>query len=349
MKKLLFIICVLVMICTVSYASFEVPETIRIKLENGEIMEINLDEYLYGVVKNEMGTSYKTDGKVKQIGSEALKAQAVASRTYAVYKILQNEDAEYDVTATTKDQVYRAGNVPEIVKDAVDFTSGQVMTYDDEVICAYFFSTSGGHTESPENVWYSSLPYLEGVEDPYEPYIEGKSEWTARIPASKYGKIKILDTDEFDRVMELKVGSEVLTKNNIRMKLGASLIKSTWFEVEYDDETKEYVFNGKGYGHGVGMSQYGAMGMAEAGFNYQEILSWYYKDIEFEPNGDEYIVINKGEKDNKPEKEDDHNSNGVSNDYSDSKADEKNPNQNYERGPLLIGLLEVVKTLTSWR
>ena len=89
------------------------------------------------------------------------------------------------------------------------------------------------------------------------------------------------------------------------------------------------------------MSQYGAMGMAEAGFNYQEILSWYYKNIDFEPNGDEYIVINKGEKDNKPEKEDDHNS--------DSKADEKNPNQNYERGPLLVGLLEVVKTLTSWR
>ena len=349
MKKLLFIICVLVMICTVSYASFEVPETIRIKLENGEIMEISLDEYLYGVVKNEMGTSYKTDGKVKQVGSEALKAQAVASRTYAVYQILQNEDAEYDVTATTKDQVYRAGNVPEIVKDAVDFTSGQVMTYDDEVICAYFFSTSGGHTESPENVWYSALPYLEGVEDPYEPYIEGKSEWTARIPASKYGKIKVLDTDEFDRVTELKVGSEVLTKNNIRMKLGASLIKSTWFEVEYDDETDEYVFSGKGYGHGVGMSQYGAMGMAEAGFNYQEILSWYYKDIDFEPNGEEYIVINKGDKDNKPNKEDDPNSNGVNNDYSDSKADEVDPNHNNERGPLLVSLLEVVKTLTSWR
>ena len=84
-------------------------------------------------------------------------------------------------------------------------------------------------------------------------------------------------------------------------------------------------------------------------FNYQEILSWYYKDIDFEPNGEEYIVINKGDKDNKPNKEDDPNSNGVNNDYSDSKADEVDPNHNNERGPLLVSLLEVVKTLTSWR
>lgn len=349
MKKILFVICVFIMICTVSYASFEVPETVRIKLDNDEIIEINLDEYLYGVVKSEMGTSYKADGKTKQVGIEALKAQAVASRTYAVHKIMQNKNLDYDMTASTKDQVYKAGDIAEIVKDAVDFTSGQVMTYDDEIICAYFFSTSGGHTESPENVWYSSLPYLEGVEDPYEPYVEGKSEWTVRIPADKYGKIKILETDEFDRVTKLKVGSEVLTKDNIRLKLGYSLIKSTWFEIEYDDETDEYVFYGKGFGHGVGMSQYGAMGMAEAGFNYQEILSWYYKDIEFEPNGEEYIVINKANKNDKTEIKKDPNTNGVDTNFSDSKADEKNPNQNYERGPLLIGLLEVVKALTSWR
>lgn len=347
MKKLLFIICVLVMICTVSYASFEVPETVKIKLSDGEIIEIDLDEYLYGVVKNEMGTSYKTNGEVKQVGIEALKAQAVASRTYAVYKILQNKNTDYDMTATTADQVYKAGNVPEIVKDAVDATSGQVMTYDDEVICAYFFSTSGGHTESPENVWYSSLPYLEGVEDPYEPYIEGKSEWTARIPASKYGEIEVLDTDEYDRVIELKVGNEILTKNNIRMKLGAGLIKSTWFEVEYDSSTDEYVFNGKGYGHGVGMSQYGAMGMAEADYNYQEILSWYYKDIEFEPNGEEYIVINKADKVNKTDKVADNNSNGVNSDYSNSKADVIDPNHNNTRGPLLISLLETAKSIVS--
>lgn len=340
MKKFLMtltIFTVVLAICTVSYAKVDVPETVRIKLNDGEIIELDLDEYLYGVVKSEMGTSYKTNGERKDVGIEALKAQAVASRTYAVYKINSSSNSEYDLTATTSDQVYNPNNVTEIVKDAVDSTSGQVITYKGEIICAYFFSTSGGHTEAPENVWYSSLPYLEGVEDPYEPYIEGKSEWEARISASKYGEMEILSTNENGRVMELKVGNEVYTKNNIRMKLGASLIKSTWFELEYDEDTNEYVFKGKGYGHGVGMSQYGAMGMAEAGFNYEEILKWYYKDVEIEPENEEYIVVDKDNEQDEEKK---------NNDYNSFIPTIEGTKEEKEYGPMLKAIIEKIN---NWR
>lgn len=340
MKKFLIILTiftVILAICTVSYAKVDVPETVRIKLNDGEIIELDLDEYLYGVVKSEMGTSYKTNGERKDVDIEALKAQAVASRTYAVYKINSSSNSEYDLTATTSDQVYNPNNVTEIVKDAVDSTSGQVITYYGEIICAYFFSTSGGHTEAPENVWYSSLPYLEGVEDPYEPYIEGKSEWEARISASKYGKIEILSTNENGRVMELKVGDEVYTKNNIRMKLGASLIKSTWFELEYDEDTNEYVFKGKGYGHGVGMSQYGAMGMAEAGFNYEEILKWYYMDVEIEPENEEYIVVDKDNEQDEEKK---------NNDYNSFIPTIEGTKEEKEYGPMLKAIIEKIN---NWR
>lgn len=349
MKKIVLLISLFVMVCTVSYAGVEVPETVRIKLNDASIVELGLDEYLYGVVSSEMGTSYKTDGKVKQVGIEALKAQAVASRTYAVYKIQSSNYDGYDMTATTSDQVYKAGSVKDIVKEAVDTTSGQVMTYDGEIICAYFFSTSGGYTELPENVWYSSLPYLKAVEDPYEPFIEGKSEWEARIPANMYGEIEILERTDTGRVYSLQVGDDVLTKNNIRMKLGASLIKSTWFDVEYDEDTDEYVFTGKGYGHGVGMSQYGAMGMAEAGFDYQEILNWYYNDIELEPNGDKYIVIDDDKTDSEDKKDDGKNVNRVDNDYNGSKEEIDGSKKEVKKGPLLEKALKVIESLNSWR
>lgn len=367
MKKFLILILTIIMSCTVSYAGVDVPETVKIKLNKGSIVELALDEYLYGVVSSEMGTSYKDNGERKEVGIEALKAQAVASRTYAVYKIQSNKNDGYDMTATTSDQVYKTDGIKDIVKEAVDATSGQIMTYDDEVICAYFFSTSGGYTEEPQNVWSASLPYLKAVEDPYEPQIEGKSEWEARISADKYGEIEILELNENGRVQKLKVGNKVYTKNNIRMELGTSLIKSTYFELEYDETTNEYVFKGKGFGHGVGMSQHGAMGMAEAGFDYREILEWYYTDIELEPNGDQYIIVdgeeNLEEDDeiddiveddlvkeeiNETSKEDNE-INEVENNYGNSKVEIDGNKIVTEKGPMLKKLLEVIEKLCAWR
>lgn len=374
MKKVfnfIFILNVFVVMLTCSsYAKskIEVPENIRAKLADGKIIEMPLDEYLYGVVNTEMGTSYKTEGKIKQVGIEALKAQAIASRSYAVDSILNSKYDGYDIEISKSGQLYQEGEVKDIVKKAVDSTSGQVLVYDGKVVRAFFFTISGGHTESSENIWYSKLSYARGVEDPYEPYIDGKSEWTARFDANKYGKMEILERSENDRVIKLKIGNEVYEKDAIRSKLGYSTVKSNWFNLEYDEDTDEYVLSGKGYGHGVGMSQYGAIGMADAGFDYKKILKWYYTDIEIYPDKAEYIVID--EEENEDEKEsvenieeqilneskkeeitkenDEIKKEGKSYSYLNPKVVNINANNVSEvkKGPLLQKILDMIK---SWR
>ena len=321
MKKKFIKILLLTLIVTLNTVVFagrsiEIPEYILVQMKDGSIEELELDTYLYGVVKKEMGTSYKSVdmSKSEPISIEALKAQAVASRSYAVYQITKaGEDAEYHVTTTTSSQVYEEGNVPEIIKEAVDETSGQVITYDDEVACAYFFSTSGGHTEASENVWSGKLGYLRGVEDPYEPEIANNTNWTVSYTEAELKKmfpsvgsienIEITELSENGRVTELLIegskSSKTLTKNSIRTPFGTSKLKSQWFDVEFEDGIA--TFEGHGFGHGVGMSQYGAMGMAAEGFTYDEILTWYYTDVEIwgfdeddedeEDYDEEYIFI----------------------------------------------------------
>ncbi len=304
MKKFIQILFLIVLLTlnTVTFAktNTEVPKNILVQLQDGTVEEMDLDTYLYGVVKKEL---YNAIGEKTPI--EALKAQAVASRSYAVTKILSaGDNAKYHVTSTTKDQVYEKGNVPQKVIDAVDETSGQVITYDDEIVTGYFFSTSGGHTESSENVWSAALPYVRGVEDPYEPEVKGNTDWTVTYTQAELKKIfntlgeiediEITELSENDRVIELVVtgskGEKVLTKNGIRTPFGTLKLKSQWFDVEFEDG--EATFTGHGNGHGVGMSQYGAVGMANEGFTYDEILKWYYTDIEILGFDDEdYIYI----------------------------------------------------------
>ncbi|MBQ8298940.1 MAG: SpoIID/LytB domain-containing protein [Clostridia bacterium] len=298
MKKIFTLLFFITMINSIVFAGrgIDIPEYILVKTGDGKIEEIELDTYLYSVVQSEMGTKYKASGMSNSddVPLEALKAQAVASRSYAVYNILRaDEDADYHVTSTVTSQVYnKNANIADIVKEAVDETTGQVITYDDEVACAYFFSTSGGHTEAPENVWSSAIPYLKGVEDEYEIEVDNKTSWTVIYTQSdlkklfpKLGEIKDIIIEEYsenDRVVELKIvgskGKETLTKNNIRMKMGTGKLRSQWFDVEFDGN--EAVFEGRGFGHGIGMSQNGAIGMALEGFSYDEILEWYYTDIE---------------------------------------------------------------------
>ena len=365
MKKMrIFLLLALMIVGMTSSAlaktTINVPETVHIKLNDGQIVEIDFDEYLYGVVSAEMGTSYQTKGKTKQVGIEALKAQAVAARTFALYNIVHSKYDDYDLTATDSDQVYRSSNVKDIVKKAVDVTSGQIITYNGEVANTQYFSTSGGHTESSENIWVATLPYSRGVDDPYEPYIENNSEWEVRIPASKYGDMKILEYSENGRVTKMQIGDKLYTKNSIRDYLGNKVIKSTWFELSYDEDTEEYVFKGKGFGHGVGMSQYGAMGMAEAGFNYEEILKWYYTGVEITPANADYIEIEQNEekeknidtietKANETLKE---NSNKEEKEDKSVKKEEKDNSKTKQvvvekkKGPLLKRL---ISTIESWR
>lgn len=311
MKKLFFsIFCIMLVWGGSVFASIEVPEYIKIKMNDGSILEVELDEYLYGVVQSEMGVNYKAEDMdaSEPVPLEALKAQAVASRSYAVYKILKaGEDADYHVTSNTSSQVYKDIEPAESIRQAVDETSGQIITYDDDVACAYFFSTSGGHTESPENVWSSEVDYLQAVEDPYEIEVKNKTTWTATYTANEIEKkfpeigkleeIQIIETSESGRVIELEIvgskANKTLLKNGIRTAFGSNKLRSQWFELEQDGDN--YIFTGRGYGHGVGMSQNGAIGMGIYGFSYDEILKWYYTDIEIlgydEKYEDEKIII----------------------------------------------------------
>ncbi len=317
MKKVLFVLMFIICCQSFVYAGVKIPDTIKVKMTDNSIIELELDEYLYGVVQSEIGLSYKAKGmsSAEPVPMEALKAQAVASRSYAVYNILKaSDDAEYHVSATTSSQVYKNTNVNDRVKEAVDETSGQVILYDDEVACAYFFSTSGGHTEAPENVWYAEVPYLKGVEDEYEIEVENKSTWSAIYTVSELEKkfpeigdiedIKIVNRSENDRVVELRIigddETKILMKNGIRTSLGASKVKSQWFDVDFDGD--EALFEGRGFGHGVGMSQNGAIGMALEDFTYDEILKHYYTDVEILGFDDDEKVSSNDKKHNREDR-----------------------------------------------
>lgn len=309
------------------------------RFSDSDITVINvlgIEEYLYGVVPREIATGHPI---------EALKAQAVAARTYTCKTLGKYEKWKFDMTNTTADQSY--GGVSAECEDttkAVDATKRRIVTYNGEPITTYYFSTSGGWTENSENVWVTAYPYLVAVEDKYQPDNLTYSNWSVTFTANKLkeildkksikiGDIIGLNTNkksDSNGVLELEfVGTKdsySVTKETTRSIFGTSEVRSQFYDVIPDNavtaynlaeetDTKsivefkvatsngakkissnldevtvigkdgvktysriptEYTISGKGWGHGVGMSQNGAIGMAKAGFDYEEILTWYY-------------------------------------------------------------------------
>lgn len=250
------------------------------------INHISVEEYLYGVVPKEMPCNW---------AKEALMAQAVAARTYALYIKGKSGNKPYDVEATTASQVYGSYDVETPESNlAVDATRGQVITYDERLIVAYFHSNSGGHTEDSKNVWTADIPYLKGVPDRFSKNIP-KSGWeyflsydSVKDRLNRYGlnigeikKISPAGKSRSGRTLKVMVvsdkGTSELTSNNFRIKVGATSLKSALFQIKADAHGT--LFTGNGYGHGVGMSQWGANRMAQAGYSYQDILKHYYKGI----------------------------------------------------------------------
>ncbi len=245
------------------------------------------EQYLYGVVPREMSSGWP---------KEALMAQAVAARTYALYIQSKSRDKVYDVVSTTSSQVYGGYDAEmENTNSAVDLTRGQVITHRGKLIVAYFHSNSGGHTEDAKNVWSADLPYLKGSPDRFSvqkpgstwDYVIGYADLRDRL--NRYGmdvgSIQALEPvgkTPSGRIASFKVisdkGSHVLRSNAFRIKMGATKLKSTLVGIEIDRSGVR--FKGKGYGHGVGMSQWGARQMAEEGFGYQDILKHYYRDVD---------------------------------------------------------------------
>ena len=250
------------------------------------INNIPIEQYLYGVVPKEMPHKWP---------KEALKAQAVAARTYALYIKSKSADKPYDVQSTTTSQVY--GGLDSEKKEsnlAVDETCGEVITYDGKLIVAYFHSSSGGHTEDSKNVWSADLPYLKGIPDSFSANIPN-GEWRFFVSYNdmqnrlnqyglNIGQIRGLNAagkSPSGRLLKVKVvaknGATELKSNNFRIKVGATRLKSTLLKITPDRDG--ILFTGKGYGHGVGMSQWGANMMAKKGFGYQDILKHYYQSI----------------------------------------------------------------------
>lgn len=237
---------------------------------------VDLEQYLYSVVGGEMPTSWPL---------EALKAQAVAARSYVLYKRQQSANPNYDVGGTTTWQVYKGleAEAPS-TQAAVDGTRYQVLTYNGQVIEAVFHSSSGGHTENVEDVWSRPIPYLRGVQD----YDAGAPvyQWTQSFSIDELSRLmpdvgRIFSatpqrTTPQGRVREIRMegdrGARVMTGNDLRNALS---LRSTLFSIAIAGNTVQ--ISGRGYGHGIGMSQWGARNMAQQGYTYQQILGHYYQ------------------------------------------------------------------------
>lgn len=300
MKKIIFYFLIILIIPTIIALRIEEEKKseiklvqndfVRVKREEKDIIEkVNLEDYVIGVVSGEMPISFL---------EEALKAQAVCARSYVLRKMEQNKEKEYDVVDTINNQVYQDneelkekwGNNYEKnyqkLKKIVEETKGEYLIYQGEIIETFFFSTSNGHTENSEEVFSKALPYLRSVESTWDeevsPVFNSKTEMSLsdfytklNLPYQKDLTYEVLETTESGSVKKIKINGVEYKGTTVRSKLA---LRSTFFEFNVNGSNIEIMT--KGYGHGVGMSQYGALAMAKKGYNYEKILKYYYQGVE---------------------------------------------------------------------
>lgn len=261
------------------------------RMNSEEIEDVPLEDYVIGVVAAEM--------PVAEFELEALKAQSLAARTYIVYHMLHQKNVgESHVTDTTADQVYKNEdelrelwganynqNMEKLTKAVMD-TNGEIITNNHAPIFPAFFSTSNGYTENSEDYWKDELPHLRSVPSPWDkesPQFLNQETFTIKeienalgieLPKENSFPIEVTRT-EGKRVKQLVLADYEFTGREIREKLA---LKSSDFTIEQNND--HLIFTTKGYGHGIGMSQYGANGMAKEGKTYEEIVKYYYQDIE---------------------------------------------------------------------
>jgi stage II sporulation protein D len=255
------------------------------------VNHVPLEEYVASVVSSEYGLQ----------DLEGSKAMAVVARTYGLRSLL-DPSARYDHVDHTGSQVYKGTRaVTPLARKAANATAGEVLTHSGRLIEAVYSSSSGGHTANNEDVWQSSPhPYLRGKVDPWDS-VSPNHRWEVTIESDKLhrtlenalglklkrvnvaergadgraiaiglepkrGRTRTIPADEFRRIL--------------RSSLGEKSLKSTRFDL--DQKRGRYVFKGSGFGHGVGMSQYGAHGMALAGKSYTDIVHFYYSGVRLE-------------------------------------------------------------------
>lgn len=267
--------------------------------DTGQTVAVPLEDYVAGVVAAEMPPAFV---------DEALKAQAVLARTYAVRKMRAfggpggcDDIEDADVCGDYRDQAYvtyaqlveklgeeTAKPYWERIVAAVTATAGEIVTFEGEPIVAVYHSTSAGMTEDAAEVWGHAYPYLQPV--PSDDTTSFRYEEEKRIPlgevASAFGLTELpavagepivaaLGQTAGGRVRTVRVGNETVPATEFRQKLG---LRSTNFTISEDGG--DLIITTRGYGHGVGMSQFGANEMAQAGSGYRDIIAYYYKGVE---------------------------------------------------------------------
>lgn len=233
-----------------------------------------LERYIVGVLDQEVLPDWPL---------EALKAQAVASRTYALYRKEHPSQPEFDLEATTRDQLFSAKkNYPPPLIKAVEETTGEVLRYAGVILPAFFHSSCGGVSEKASALWPGvTPPPLNTIHE--DPFCEAspRAHWIYEIP-KELGGLQVLERSETGRVETILIEKdhqdEELSGNAFREKLGFDKVRSTLFDIE--GEEGKLVLVGRGSGHGVGLCQWGAKEMAEQGRSYREILEFYYPGAE---------------------------------------------------------------------
>ncbi len=299
-KLILFILLILflpfiIVYCSPSEDTIELKlnygsdRVIRVKRVNGgSIDSIGLEEYIVGVLAGEMPIYFEL---------EALKAQAVAARSYALKRMEYNKNNEYDVVDSIMNQVYLdrdylkeawgssyTSNINKLIR-AVNETSGEYLDYDGGIADALFFSTSNGYTENSDVVFSFDVPYLKSVDSKWDESVSSVFHSSITISVSDFlQKMKISNSDKVvfsdivksdtGRVISININGVDFKGMDVYNNLG---LKSLDFSLE--QVGSNVVINTSGYGHGVGMSQYGALGMAKNGYNYRDILFHYYTGV----------------------------------------------------------------------
>ena len=260
-----------------------------------KIVTMNLEDYILGVVAGEMPASFHL---------EALKAQALAARTYTMLRMnrfggsgCSNHPGAEICTDPAHCQAYRNPTTVnkdlEKLKEAVYGTAGEVIIYDNKLIDAVFHSTSGGKTENSEEIWSNKVPYLRSVASQYEEhspkyvaqqevsvdsFIQCMKKLDAGVTINKKNiknEIKVLERSEGGRITKLKVGDKTMSGTGVRTALGLNSANFNFSVVG-----GSILFTVVGNGHGIGMSQYGADGMAENGSGYRDIVMHYYQGVD---------------------------------------------------------------------
>lgn len=255
---------------------------------NGRLLVVNavdLESYVKGVLYHEISNKWPID---------AIKAQAIATRTYAIYTKETMRAKDYDVTADTSSQVY-GGYLSEKHKTnrAVNFTAGEILEYKDRVFPAYFHATCGGNTEDVVELWkIDTVPLRGGSACSFcsdSPHYYWRMVLDLKNIRKKLGRRYVLEeplqnigvcertTTGRVRSLELKDASgksQVISSKDFRSLLGADVVRSTNFSIALEQD--HVVLSGKGWGHGVGLCQWGALGMSKKGYTYRQILEFYY-------------------------------------------------------------------------